>query len=221
MLSAATISFLEEIAHNNNKPWFDANRDRYVAAKEDFEIMVTDLLKGLAKLEPAFAEQKAKDCIFRIFRDVRFGKDKTPYKPNFGAYFSKGGKKFPGAGYYLHVEPGGKTFAGGGLWMPESPILKAVRQEIDYNFDEFKLIVEDKKFKKVFSEMTGESAKKAPTGYTEDNPAIKYIKLKSFVVSNNITDKEIQSKTFVKTVTDTFTTMQPLIEFLNRGAEIS
>lgn len=220
MLTTATTSFLQELEHNNNKPWFDTNRDRYTAAKEDFEVVVADILKGLAKMEPAFAEQKPKDCIFRIFRDVRFGTDKTPYKSHFGAYFNKGGKKSTGAGFYLHVEQGGKTFAGGGLWMPESPVLKAVRQEIDYNFDEFKAIIEDKKFKKIFPEVTGESAKKPPVGYTEDNPAIKYIKMKGFVVSNNITDKEIHSKTFVKTVTDTFTTMQPFIDFLNRGAEI-
>lgn len=221
MVNAATTSFLTELAHNNNKPWFDANRDRYVAAKEDFEILVTDILKGLARLEPAFAEQKAKDCIFRIFRDVRFGTDKTPYKSHFGAYFNNGGKKSTGAGFYLHLEPGGKTFAGGGLWMPEPAILKAVRQEIDYNFDEFKAIIEDKKFKKVFPEVTGESAKKPPVGYTEDNPAIKYIKMKGFVVSHNIADKDAQSKTFTKTVSDTFTTMQPFIDFLNKGAEIS
>ena len=218
MLHINTVAFLSELADNNNKPWFDANRDRYTEAKEDYEILVGNVLAGLATLDPAFSEQKAKDCIFRIFRDVRFGKDKTPYKAHFGAYFSKGGKKFPGAGYYLHLEPGGKTFAGGGLWMPEPAVLKAIRQEIDYNFDEFTGIINNKKFKKLFPEVNGESAKKTPVGYTEDNPAIKYLKLKSFTVGHNIADKNITSKTLVKTALDAFTTMQPLVDFLNRAA---
>ena len=218
MLHSETIAFLSDLAHNNNKTWFDANRERYVAAKDDFELLIDNILSGLAKTDPAFSEQKAKDCIFRIFRDVRFGKDKTPYKANFGAYFSKGGKKFPGAGFYIHVEPGGKSFAGGGLWMPESPILKKIRQEIDYNFDEFKEIINNKKFKKTFTQINGESGKKAPAGYAEDNPAIGYLKMKSFTVSHNVADKDITSKNLVKDTLDVFATMQPFIDFLNRGA---
>lgn len=220
MLKAGTGLFLQELALNNNKTWFDANRDSYVAAKEDFEELVAEVLKGLSNIDPAFAEQKPKDCIFRIFRDVRFGKDKTPYKAHFGAYFSKGGKKFPGAGYYLHLEPGGKTFAGGGLWMPEPAILKAVRQEIDYNFDEFTATIESKGFKKLFPAIEGESAKKPPVGYTEDNPAIKYLKHKSFTVGYNIPDKDADGKNLTKIVADTFITMQPFIDFLNKGADI-
>ena len=218
MLQTDTITFLSELAVNNNKPWFDANRDAYAAAKEDYETLVGNILTGLAKTDQAFAEQKAKDCVFRIFRDVRFGKDKTPYKANFGAFFSKGGRKYPGAGYYLHIEPGGKSFAGGGLWMPESPMLKGVRQEIDYNFAEFKAIIDNKNFKKLFTDINGESGKKAPAGYAEDNPAIGFLKMKSFTVSHNLTDKDIATKNLVKNTLDIFATMQPFIDFLNRGA---
>lgn len=218
MLLPSTLSFLSDLAANNNKPWFDANRGRYAEAKTDFEIFVGGILKTLAKTEPAFAEQHAKDCIFRIFRDVRFAKDKSPYKANFGAFFAKGGKKDTGAGYYIHIEPG-KGFAGGGLWMPEPPVLKAVRQEIDYNFDEFKNIINDKKFKKYFKTIEGESAKKAPQGYTEDNPAISYLKMKSFTTHTPVADKDITSKSFSKQVTDSFETMKPFIDFLNRGME--
>ncbi len=221
MLTSGTISFLTELALNNNKPWFDEHRDKYVAAKEDFEVLVTNVLKDLATYEPAFAEQKAKDCIFRIFRDVRFGKDKTPYKAHFGAYFSKGGKKSPAGGYYLHIEPGGKTFAGGGIWMPESAQLKAVRQEIDYNFDEFTSIINDKKFKKTFPVINGASAKKAPAGYTEDNPAINFLKLKSFTVGYNISDKELTNKQLTKSVSEIFATMKPFIDFLNRAVDVA
>ena len=220
MLQAATLTFLEKLSKNNNKPWFDKHRDEYMAAKEDFEVYVGKVLEGLSVKEPLFKEQKAKDCIFRIFRDVRFGKDKTPYKSHFGAFFSRGGRKFPGAGYYVHIDPaGGKSFAGGGLWVPEPPLLKAVRQEIDYNFKEFKKIIEDKKFKKLFNEINGEQLKKLPQGYAEDNPAIDYLKMKSFTVSNSITNADITGKGFVKKTLDAFDTMRPFADFLNRSLD--
>ena len=217
MLQPETITFLKLLAKNNNKPWFDKHRDDYAAAKENFESVVDELLGGLAKADPAFKEQKAKDCVFRIFRDVRFSKDKTPYKPNFGAFFSRGGRKFPGAGYYLHLEPGGKSFAGGGLWMPEAPILKAVRQEVDYDFKEFKGIIDNKKFKSLFKKIEGEQLKTLPQGYTEDNPAIAYLKLKSFTVMHNLPDESLSGKDLVKKTGEVFTTMRPFIDFLNRA----
>jgi len=217
MLQAKTISFIGKLSKNNNKPWFDKHRDEYEAAKEDFELLVTEILGGLSVTEPMFKEQKAKDCIFRIFRDVRFSKDKTPYKAHFGAFFSRGGRKFPGAGYYLHIEPGGKSFAGGGLWVPEAPLLKAVRQEIDYNFAEFKKIIEDKKFKKFFAKIDGEQLKTLPAGYKEDNPAIEYLKMKSFTVGHNLPDTDLTGKGLVKKVMDVFTTMRPFADFLNRS----
>jgi uncharacterized protein (TIGR02453 family) len=220
MLQASTIHFLEQLAHNNNREWFDANRDKYTKAKEDFEVVVTDIIKALAKTDPDFSELQAKDCIFRIFRDVRFGKDKTPYKPNFGAAFSKTGRKGSGAGFYLHIEPGGKCFVGGGLWMPEPAALKKVRQEIDYNFDSFSAIINDKKFKKYFTEIEGEKLKKLPAGYTEDNPAIEYLKLKSFVAGHKVlSDSELTSKDLVKNIAAIFGALKPLIDFLNQSME--
>lgn len=217
MLQANTVTFLGKLSKNNNKPWFDKHRDDYQAAKEDYEVFVTEILAGLSTIDTAFKEQQAKDCIFRIFRDVRFSKDKTPYKAHFGAFFSKGGRKFPGAGYYFHLEPGGKSFAGGGLWVPEAPLLKAVRQEIDYNFDEFSTIIGNKKFKTLFKEINGEQLKTLPQGYTADNPAIEYLKMKSYTVSCNIPDADILSKVVVRKAMDVFTTMQPFINFLNRS----
>lgn len=217
MLQATTITFLEKLSKNNNKPWFDKHRDDYQAAKEDYEVFVTEILAGLSAIDPLFKEQQAKDCIFRIFRDVRFSKDKTPYKAHFGAFFSKRGKKFTGAGYYFHLEPGGKSFAGGGLWMPEAPLLKAVRQEIDYNYDEFRGIIGNRKFKTMFKEINGEQLKTLPQGYTADNPAIEYLKMKSYTVSGNIPDADVKGKSVVKKVMDVFTTMRPFIDFLNRS----
>ena len=216
MLQPGTVTFLEKLSKNNNKPWFDKHRDSYASAKEDYEYLVGDILDKLSLTEPVFKEQNAKDSIFRIFRDVRFSKDKTPYKANFGAFFSRGGRKFPGAGYYLHIEPGGKSFAGGGLWMPESPMLKAVRQEIDYNFKEFIAIIEEKKFKKLFKQVSGEQLKTLPQGYAADNPALEYLKMKSYTVMHNFADADIREKIFSKKVVDIFNAMKPFIAFLNR-----
>lgn len=219
MLQKSTIHFLEQIASNNNKPWFDEHRNEYLSVKADFEHLAADVLKGMGELDPVFKEINAKDCVMRIFRDVRFSKDKTPYKTNLGAGFSSGGKSFPGAGYYLHIQPGGQSFAGGGMWQPESPKLKAIRQEIDYNFDEFNKIINDKHFKKMFGQIEGEKLVKVPKGYADDNPAIEYLKLKSFTVGCKISDADLTKKGIDKKVVDAFTTMKPFVDFLNRSVE--
>lgn len=217
MLQPATLTFLQDIAQNNNKPWLDAHRDIYLAAKEDYEQAVGAILSGMAAADPIYKELKAKDCVMRIFRDVRFSKDKVPYKVNFGAGFSSGGRKFPGAGYYLHIEPGGKSFAGGGMWQPDGPMLKAVRQEIDYSYKEFEGIIDDKQFKALFGQIDGERLKKMPQGYTEDNKAATYLKLKSFTVGCVLTDEEVTGTQFEKRVVEIFAAMRPFITFLNRS----
>lgn len=219
MLQKATIDFLSKLEKNNNKNWFDANRDAYEATKADFEIFVAHIHGKLAKIEPKMTDQKPKNSIFRIFRDVRFSKDKTPYKPHFSAYFSRGGRKAPDAGYYVHVQPGGKSFVAGGLWMPEGPLLKSARQEIDYNFKEFQSILNKASFKKLYPKLEGEQLKTLPQGYTADNPAIEFLKMKSFIASAKLTDKEIASKDAETVILERFTAMKPLVEFLNRALD--
>ena len=124
MFQQSTIQFLKNLAKNNNKIWFDGHRNDYLAAKNDYENFVSSLIKKIAVFDPDVKELQAKDCTFRINRDIRFSKDKTPYKVNMGASLNKGGKKSIYAGYYFHLEPGNKSFAGGGLWMPMAPELK-------------------------------------------------------------------------------------------------
>lgn len=218
MLHPSTIKFLASLEKNNNKPWFGEHRSDYEAAKNDFEIFVDEIRKELVVIEPLLADQRAKDMVFRIFRDVRFSKDKTPYKANFGAYFCKGGKKSPLGGYYFHLQPG-KSFLAGGIWMPEGPMLKAIRQEIDYNFQEFEGIMNDKAFKKLFKKMEGESLKTLPQGYTADNPAIEYLKMKSFIVTTPLPDANLGSKTAVSKIVKTFTLIKPLVDFLNKAVD--
>ena len=135
MLQPATLTFLKGLKKNNNKPWFDANRKKYEASKADFISFVDNTISAITKFDPAVSSLKAKDCIFRINRDIRFSKDKSPYKSNMGAYINPGGKKINTPGYYFHCEPG-QSFAAGGLYIPEPGVLAKIRQEIDYSFAE-------------------------------------------------------------------------------------
>ena len=217
MLQPKTIQFLKELSKNNNKPWFDEHRKDYEAAKKDFEQFTESMMDDMRPLVPELEGQRAKDLVFRIFRDVRFSKDKTPYKPNFGAAFSRGGKKDVGAGYSLHIEPGGKCFAGGGVWMPDGPMLKKIRQEIDYNLEGFEKIINEKSFKKLFPKIDGERLSRPPQGYEADNPAIEYLKLKSFTVGTPIPDKDLTDKDFNKKVVEIFTVMKPFLDFMNEA----
>lgn len=221
MLQAATITFLKDLKKNNNKPWFEKNKTVYLDAKEDMDAFVEQVIDGLGKIDPDIATLLPKDCTFRIYRDVRFSKDKTPYKTNMGASFNRGGKKVPTAGYYFHCEPGGQSMAGGGLWMPMPPHLAKVRQEIDYNFDEWKKIIGDKRFKKMFPDSVEgiEVLSRPPKGYDEENPAIGYLKMKCFIVQRKLSDAELQSKSLLKDVLNTFATMKEFIDFLNRSME--
>ena len=129
MLQSSTVRFLKDLSKNNNKPWFDANRKQYENAKTDFAGFIQTIIDKHGKKDESIAHLKAKDCMFRINRDVRFSKDKSPYKTNMGAYINRGGKKSVFAGYYFHCEPG-QCFVGGGLWMPMPPELnKCVRSK--------------------------------------------------------------------------------------------
>jgi len=219
MLQAAALKFLKDLKKNNNRPWFEEHRKQYEETKDNFLSFIDNLITGIAVFDPPIAALKAKDCSFRINRDVRFSKDKSPYKNNIAAYFNRNGKKANGAGYYLHIEPG-KSFAAGGLWMPDAKDLAKIRQEIDYSFEDWKKIIGHAAFKKTFPEgVTGEALVRPPKGYEENNPAIIYLKKKSFIVSRSFTDEAVLNKSFVKEVAHTFKTMKPLIDFLNAAVE--
>jgi uncharacterized protein (TIGR02453 family) len=218
MLQSSTLKFLKELRKNNNKPWFDAHRKQYEAAKNDFENFIQSVLENHSKNDPDLKELTAKKCMFRINRDVRFSKDKSPYKTNFGASMDKGGKKSGLAGYYFHLEPG-KSFLGGGIWMPQPDALKKVRQEIDYCLDEFKKIMSVRKFQTVYGKLyTGEGIQlsKVPQGFERDNPAAEYLKFKSWLVLADLSDSTLTSKELIKKTVDAFSVLQPFIKFLNR-----
>jgi uncharacterized protein (TIGR02453 family) len=216
MLQPSTLKFLRDLEKSNNKPWFDAHRPQYETAKADFYALVEELIPAIAKFDAPIGQLAVKQCVFRINRDVRFSKNKAPYKNNMACYFNQAGKNGLGAGYYLHIEPG-KSFAAGGIWVPEPQVLAGIRQEIDYNFTDFKKIIENKKFKTTFTEglRSNETLVRPPKGYDENNPAIEFLKMKSFIVSKPFTDAGLQHKNLIAEVAKTFSSMKPLINFLN------
>ncbi len=218
MLEPQTLKFLAALKKNNNKPWFDSHRAEYEAARIDFSNFIQLVIDAVQKSDTTITGITSRDCMFRINRDIRFSHDKTPYKSHFGASIKRGGRKSPFAGYYFHCEPG-QSFIGGGLWMPDAPALKNMRQEIDYNWDEFQQIISDKSFKKTYSDLykgTDVSLSTMPKGYEKDNPAAEYLKLKSFIAETRISDEELTKGTLHKKTVTAFEALQPLLNFINR-----
>lgn len=221
MLQSSTLKFLRELKKHNDKSWFDANRTSYDAAKKDVEAFIQAVIDGVGKQDGSVAALRAKDCMFRINRDVRFSKNKSPYKTNFGASVNRGGKKSPFAGYYLHVEPG-ESFMGGGIWMPMPPVLARVRQEIDYTLPEFRKILSSASFRKYYNGLySGEDVAltRVPKGYAADNPAAEYLKLKSLFSMTPMTDTELTSPSLVRESVKRLLAVKPLLDFLNRAVE--
>jgi len=221
MLQISTIKFLKDLKKNNNRPWFEKNRKVYEDAKADFATFIQTVIDKHSKNDSTIKEQLAKNCLFRINRDVRFSKDKSPYKSNMGASINRNGKKSLLAGYYFHLEPG-QCFAGGGIWMPMPDDLKKVRQEVDYNFADFKKIIGAKKFKSVYGDLSHHAEYKlsrVPKGYNADNPAAEYLKLKSFVAMVSLKDTDLTSKELAKKTVAAFEALQPLLTFINNSIQ--
>jgi len=209
------LKFLQRLSKNNNRVWFEKNRTTYLQAKDDFDQFLETLLEELIKFEDGLAGLNPKKLAFRIYRDVRFSKDKRPYKGNMGAGFSPGGKMIQEPGYYLHIEPGNKSLLAGGLYMPDANNLAKIRQEIDYNTERILKILNDRKFKKLFPSLGDfDKLKTAPKGYVKDHPHIELLKHKSFIVSHPFSDKEVKDKKFAKHVAAIAKIIKPLNDFL-------
>lgn len=216
---SGVFSFLKAIAKNNNREWFEKNKPNYLATKTQFEDFLEAFHKELIKFDESLVGLNPRKQGFRIYRDVRFSKDKRPYKVNMGAGFSARGKMDQEPGYYIHIEPG-KCFIAGGFYMPNPENLAKIRQEIDYNSKAFLKILNEKKFKKTFSGLDDfDKLKTAPKGYPKDHPHIEFLKNKSFIVSHNFVDKEVLDKKFVKTAAETARLIKPLNDFLKASIE--
>jgi uncharacterized protein (TIGR02453 family) len=220
MIEKSTIGFLKAIKTNNNKEWFDKNKDKYLAAKENIENNVALIAKEMAKFEKGMADINPKKCVFRIYRDVRFSKDKRPYKTNLGASLNPGGKRDMQGGYYLHIEPS-KSFLAGGVYMAETQQVNAIRQEIDYNQKEFLKITGATDFKKYFKTLDAEDKLKAtPKGYDKNHPLIDVLQNKHFIVMHYMKDDFLVHKDFAKKTAIIFKAMLPLNLFLRRALDL-
>jgi len=195
----------------DNKPDYDAARENIIA-------LADKLIKLLHEVDPAVStDLDAKKCVMRIYRDIRFSKDKTPYKTNFGISFPTGGVKLGGAEYYLQIQPG-NSFVAGGYWMPEANALKAIRQEIDYNGNDLKAIIDNDEFVKLFGNFREqEQLKSLPRDYDADNQHIDLIKLKSFVAWHKFNDAEMLKPVIAEKITEICSKIYPLNVFLRNA----
>ena len=218
MITNATLAFLRELKGHNERTWFTEHKSDYQQAYSEMLDTVIQLLVAISGFDKGIgaAGLDPKSCIMRINRDIRFSKDKSPYKTNFFAFINRGGRKSPWGGYYLHLEPGG-TFAGGGIYMPEPAILEQTRREIDAHFREWESIIADKEFSLQFPEGILPSGKlvRPPKGYEPANPAMEYLKFKGYYTQRFFSDHEITDSGFVEELANTFRAVHPLVEFLN------
>jgi len=212
------INFLIDLSNNNHKEWFDNHKESYLKAKLEMEELVQKIIEEFSKYDPNIADQQAKKCVFRIYRDVRFSKNKAPYKNNMGGFIVPGGKKSGKAGYYLHLEPG-NSFIAGGVYMPESANLKKVREEILYNIDDFKKIIKAKSFMKNFGAVNGEKLKRPPKGFPADFEDIELLKFKSYTVLHPVSDDLVSSPEFSDKVIEIFKQMKDFNHFINIAIE--
>lgn len=210
------LQFVTSLKENNNRDWFNENKVWYNQARADFEEITQTLINEISEFDAEIRGATVKESLFRIYRDIRFSHDKTPYKSYFGAYIAAhGGRKSPRSGYYLHIEPG-TAFASVGVWMPEANVLKALRQSVYDNIDELNEIREEKNFAHYFkSFMEEDMLKTVPRGFPKDFPQADLLKLKHYIVSYPLDTKMLQSDNFVSDLVKVFKAGYPLNRFLN------
>lgn len=219
MLSKNTLQFLDDLKANNNRDWFLENKKRYEAVKKEYQQLVSDFLDIMKPLDPSLEMLEVKNCTFRINRDIRFSKDKTPYKSHLGVWLSSGAKGMNRSGYYIHLEKGA-SFIAGGLYCPEAVDLKKMRKEIAYFYDDLEAILNEKDFKREFKDFDRnekDTLKNPPRGYEKEHPAIEFLKLKSFECSQRIDFSEVTKKDFVATMSKKLIALKPLNDFINRA----
>ena len=212
-----SFAFLTPLRENNNRDWYHAHKSLYQAAREEFEQITEILLHEVGQFDKSVAGLIPKDCIFRIFRDVRFSKDKSPYKTNFGTFLSAGGRKSTHAGYYLHIEPGG-SFVAAGIYMPPPEVLRAIRNDIVEHYREYIEIIEEKELKEHFGEVSGEKLKLPPKGFDKEFEGIEHLKFKNYGLITSRTDKQIQNNDSFGEIVSLFRIASPFVKFLNQAA---
>jgi len=222
MINKSTLKFLKDLKINNSKEWLDDNRKSYENAKNEILTLTSQLITSISDLDKTISNAylDPKKCITRLNRDLRFAKNKTPYKTDYYIVLNKNGKNSPSAFYYLHIEPD-NCFVGGGVYNPQPDQLKKIRQEIDYAFDEWTAIINDKTFKKTFPSGINNSGvlSRTPKEFDEANQASEFLRMKGFYTMEKLTDKEIISIDTFDKINSYFKTTKPLVDFLNRAIE--
>jgi uncharacterized protein (TIGR02453 family) len=218
MITPAYFEFLTALSENNTREWFASNKKKYDELKSDFEQFTGELISVIGSFDPGIIGLKPKDCIFRIYKDTRFSKDKAPYKTNFGAFFVGSGKNSGQAGYYLHIEPDG-CFLGGGIYMPPAPVLKKIRDEIYHNFNSFQGIIEAPAFKKYFGTISGAKLTRPPKGYDSNFEGMDFLKYKDFTMIYPVNNEFFLQKEGMKKLMEIYIAMKPFNEFLNHSLE--
>jgi uncharacterized protein (TIGR02453 family) len=213
----STLDFLTDLRRHNDREWFAKNRKRYEEARADYESFVQAVIDKIAESDIVFKGLDVRNCTYRINRDIRFSNDKTLYKTHMGAFIVRGGKKFADryAGYYIHIEPGNNSMVAGGAYMPPALWLSAIREKISEQGEDFIRIIKTKDFTEYFGEIEGEKLKSAPKGYSRDHPFIELLKMKSFLVSNQISDSDVTGTGCFDHVVGACRAMKPLNDFLS------
>lgn len=216
MNSKLILNFLADLAKNNDREWFNANKDVYLECRNDFEMFTSEFIDGMQRFDTTLIGLAPKDCIWRIYRDVRFSQDKRPYKEWFGAFLAAhGGKKSPYGGYYIHLQPGRCMFAGG-IWCPEPKLLKALRQSIYDNYEELEDIMNAPDFKRYFTDFdTDYILQRVPMGYPADFVHADWLRRKAFTCSHIFTDKEVEQRDFLNHLIEVSRAFKPVNDFLN------
>ena len=217
MITQTTLDFLTRLKQNNTREWFQEQKKDYETAKKEVEIFIGELIPAISRIDPLIQSPDVKDCLFRIFKDVRFSKDKSPYKTNFGAFIGRGGRKTIYPGYYIHIEPGESMIAGG-VYQPQPDTLKLLRNEVYFNAAEFRGILNSGDFLKYFGSLDEfDKMKKVPREYPADFPEAELLKYRSLIVSQMVPDTKVSSPGYKDYVLEVVKAMQPLNAFLNRA----
>lgn len=221
MITQEALSFLDDLASNNSTVWMHANIKRYENYKKDYYNYIASILFEMKPFDKTLEPLEVKNCTFRINRDIRFTKDKVPYKTNMGVWLSQNKNSKNSPGYYLHYEKG-KSFIAGGVWCPEPIDLKKIRKEIAYFYEDLETVLNEKQFKSEFGGFTFEeknTLKKAPKDFDTNHPAITFLKLKSYTASTSIEDKLFLDPNFSNLVAKKLLLLKPMNDFLMRALE--
>lgn len=211
-IPASTLQFLKALDANNNRDWFQEHKDEYVDEHTTMVAFADDLLAEMNKVDQ-IETASGKKSLMRIYRDVRFSKNKSPYKNNFGGGLKRASKLLRG-GYYYHIQPG-QSFVGGGFWGPNADDLKRIREEFAQDDHEIRSIINDPTFVELFGELKGDGVKTAPKGFSKDHEAIDLIRKKQFIVMRPFTDKAVQQADFLHEVVRTFQGMRPFFDYMS------